>query len=277
MSGQAKSILSSLFDAAYNSGKRIRESYAVTPSNRSVSAFALGRAIKKLGHQPTKVLLIGSGEIAKIATLGLGKSHVYILSSRRHIQTRFPNATRISRRSLREVSKKCDLIIAATKHNGYVLTKGDLPEKRRITILDLGFPKNVDPSLKDSKFIQLYDLDSVAEWALSLKHRENVSVERLVEKETRRFEAWLTASKLTPTLANIYRWAETIREEETVAALRKLPSISSHDKTIIQAMSKRLTGKLLSPHATFVKEIGNGKDQKERLLLIESIFRGEDK
>jgi glutamyl-tRNA reductase len=277
MSGQAKSILSSLFEAAYNSGKRIRGSYAVIPSNRSVSAFALRHAIWKLGHQPTKVLLIGSGEIARIATLALEKSHVYILSSRPDIRTRFPNAVRISRRSLRKVSKKCELIIAATKHDGYVLSKGDLPEKRKTVVLDLGFPRNVDPSLQDTKFIQLYDLDAVAAWALSLRHHRKALAERLLKKETRSFEAWLIASRLTPTLANIYKWAEMIREEETVAALRKLSSISSHDRTIIQAMSRRLTGKLLSPHATFVKEIGNRKDQKERLLLLESIFRNEDK
>ncbi|MDV3277866.1 MAG: glutamyl-tRNA reductase [Nitrososphaerales archaeon] len=272
-SGQAKSILSSLFDAAYSSGKRIRESYKVSPANRSVSAFALRRALKELGRRPAKVLLIGSGETAKLAALRLKGSAVYLLSGRRDVEARFPNAERISRRRLREVSEKCDLIIAATRHHGYVLTKRDLPEKRRMVVLDLGFPRNVDPSLRDSKFIRLYDLDAVAAWALSLGRRENASAERLVEEETRRFDVWLTASRLTPTLGNIYKWAERIREEETLAALRRLPGLSSHDKTIIEAMSKRLTGKLLSPHATFVKEVGNGEDQSERLLLLESIFR----
>ena len=272
-SGQAKSVLSSLFDAAYSSGKRIRESYKVSPANRSVSAFALRRALKELGRRPAKVLLIGSGETAKLAALRLKGSAVYLLSGRRDIEARFPNAKRISRRRLREVSEKCDLVIAATKHHSYVLTRRDLPEKRRMVVLDLGFPRNVDPSLRDSKFIRLYDLDAVASWALSLRHRENISAERLVEEETRRFDAWLTASRLTPTLGNIYKWAERIREEETLAALRRLPGLSSHDKTIIEAMSKRLTGKLLSPHATFVKEVGSGEDQSERLLLLESIFR----
>ncbi len=272
-SGQARSILSSLFDAAYSSGKRIRESYTVAPANRSVSAFALRRALRELGRQPAKVLLIGSGETAKLASLRLKGSKVYLLSGRRNVGTRFPNAERISRRRLREVSDKCDLIIAATRHHGYVLKRRDLPEKRRMVVLDLGFPRNVDPSLKDSKFIKLYDLDAVAAWALSLRHHEHALTERLVEEETRRFDAWLTASRLRPTLGNIYKWAERIREEETLAALRKLPGLSSHDKTVIEAMSKRLTGKLLSPHATFAKEVGSGEDQSERLLLLESIFR----
>ena len=271
-SGQAKSILSSLFDAAYSSGRRIRESYKVSPANKSVSTFALKRALKELGRRPAKVLLIGSGETAKLAALRLKGPAVYLLSGRRDIEARFPNAERISRRRLREVSERCDLVIAATKHHGYVLTKRDLPEKRRMVVLDLGFPRNVDPSLRDSKFIRLYDLDAVAAWALSLGRHENASAERLVEEEMRRFDTWLTASRLTPTLVNIYKWAERIREEETLSALRRLPRLSSHDETIMETMSKRLAGKLLSPHASFVKDVGGGENQSERLLL-ESIFR----
>ncbi len=95
----------------------------------------------------------------------------------------------------------------------------------------------------------------------------------MVEAETRRFDAWLTASRLAPTLATIYRWAEGIREEETLAALRRLPNLSEHDRTVIEAMGRRLTGKLLHPHASFVKEVDGEEDQSERLLLLESIFR----
>lgn len=272
-SGQAKSILSSLFDAAYSSGKRIRESYVASAANRSVSAFALRRALRELGYRPSNVLLIGSGETAKLAAVRLKGSKVYLLSGRRDVEGRFPNAERVSRRRLREVAGKCDLIIAATRHDGYVLNKRDVPERRRMMVLDLGFPRNVDPSLKDSRFVKLYDLDAIAEWALALRHRENAPAERMVEEETRRFDAWLTASRLTPTLAKIYRWAERIREEETLAALRKLPRLSSHDKAVVEALSKRLTGKLLSPHANFAKEVGGREDQSERLLLLESIFR----
>jgi glutamyl-tRNA reductase len=271
-SGRAKSILSSLFDAACSSGRRVRESYRVSSTNRSVSTFALSHALEELGHRPTKVLLIGSGETAKLAALTLNNSSVYLLSGRRDAMVQFPNAEIISRRRMREVSGGFDLIIAATRHDGYTLTKRDLPGGKRMVILDLGFPRNVDPSLKNSEFIRLYDLDDIAGWALSHGLREHASAEKLVVDETRRFDAWLAASRLTPTLANIYRWGEKIREEEALVAFRKLPHLSSHDKTIIEAMSRRLTGKLLSPHATFVKKVEDGEVQSERLLLLESIF-----
>lgn len=274
-SGQAKSILSSLFDAAYSSGRRVRESYGAASADRSVSSFALKRALKELGRRPARVLLIGSGETAKLAALRLKKSKVYLLSGRRNVSDRFPNATRIPRRMLREVSSRCDLIIAATRRSGYVLTSRELQDRRRTVVLDLGFPRNVDPTLKNSRRVRLYDLDDIAAWAGSGRRANLAAAEKIAEEETKKFTSWLTASRLTPTLANIFKWAERVREEETIAALRKLPELSPHERSIVEAMSKRLTGKLLSPHATFAKQVGDGGDQSERLLLLESIFRDE--
>ena len=272
--GRAKSILSSLFDAAYSSGKRIRKSYHVSPANRSVSAFALKHALDALGRWPSKVLLIGSGETAKLAALKLKGSAVYLLSSRRRVETRFPDAVRISRKRLRETAGECDLIIAATRRRGYVLTKNDLSRAKKTVILDLGFPRNVDPRIKSSENAELFDLDNVAEWALSKGLQKNEAAERLVQAEAQRFDSWLMASRLTPTLANIYKWAERIREEETLIALRKLSGLSEHDKTVVESLSRRLTGKLLSPHTSFIKHVGSEEDQGQRLLLLDSIFKG---
>lgn len=272
--GRAKSILSSLFDAAHSSGRRIRGSYHASPADRSVSGFALRRALSELGRSPSKVLLMGSGETAKLAALELKGSTVYLLSSRRRVNTRFPNSVKVPRSRLRETAAKCDLVIAATRRRGgYVLTRRDLPRKKEMVILDLGFPRNVDPKIGASPNARLFDLDTVAEWALSKGPQGSVAAERLVEAEARRFDSWLTASRLTPTLAKIYRWAEKVREEETFAALRKLSGLSEHDRTVIESLSRRLTGKLLSPHASFIKEVRREEDQGERLLLLESIFR----
>ena len=271
--GRAKSILSSLFDAAYSSGRRVRAGLPESKGDRSVSAFALRHILRELGHAPSTVLLIGSGETAKLAALKLRSSSVLLLSARRGAEARFPNAQRVPRRRLREAAGKSELIIAATRRHGYALTKKDLPGKKRVVILDLGFPRNVEPSVRGIKPIKLYDLDAVAGWALSEGRHGDSSVHRAVEEEAQRFNSWLRASRLTPTLASIYRWGERIRDEETLAALRRLPGLSEHEREIVESLSKRLTGKLLSPHANFVKEGEGEEEQSERLVLLESIFR----
>jgi len=274
VSGTARSVISPLFDTAYNVGRRVRSLPGAPSKSASVSAFALKYALRALGRQPRKVLLIGTGETAKLAALELKSSTVYLLSRRRGIHSRFPGTTIITQSMLRRAGAECGLIIAATRHRGYVLKRGDLPDARKKVVLDLGFPRNVDPALKSSRLIHLFDLDDLAAHARLPNGATRSSAERLAKAEAERFYRWLTATRLNPMLANIYRWAESIREDETGLALRRLPRLSGKDRRVLEAMSRRLVSKLMAPHAAFVKrqeEVG----QTERLRLLESIFGRE--
>ncbi len=276
VSGDAKSVLSALFDVAYNVGRRARDLPGVSPTDRSVSGFALKYGLKQLGRRPKKVLLIGTGETARLASLELNGAKIYLLSRRHGSGSRFPKAEMISRKQLKEVAVECDLIIAATKRRGYVLKKGDIPDDREKVLLDLAFPRNIDPSMKSCEFLRLYDLDDLAAHSRSLPKSKNiVEIERYIRAEAERFDRWLIASRLTPMLGGIYRWAENIREEETNLALRRLSQLSGRDRRIVEAMSRRLVSKLMAPHAAFAKQQGGGLSQKDRLRLLESVFGKE--
>jgi glutamyl-tRNA reductase len=276
VSGSAKSTLSSLFDAAYNVGRRARGLYGNSPPNLSVSAFALKYGLERLGRRPKKVLLIGTGETAKLVLLELAGSKVYLVSRRADADTRFPTATIISRKQLKGVAAKCDLIISATRVPGYVLKKGDVPDDKKRVLLDLAFPRNIDPSMKSSDFLRLYDLDDIAGHAKSHPKSKNFLVtEKFITSEAERFNRWLIASRLTPMLAGIYRWAENIREAETELALRRLSQLSERDRRVVEVMSRRLVSKLMAPHAAFAKQQGGGLSQRDRLQLLESVFGKE--
>jgi len=277
IAGNAKSILSSLFDAAYNVGERARGLYGIAPPSESVSSFALRFGLEQLGRRPKKVLLIGTGETAKLAMMELSGAKIYLFSRRLDAGARFSTTERISHDRLKEVAAECDLIIAATRHTGHVLKKGDLPDDRKRVLLDLAFPRNIDPSIKSSDLIRLYDLDDLAVKARSLPKSEKLAAgEKLLAAEAERFNRWLMASRLTPTLPGIYRWAEDIREEETRLALRRLSRLSERDRRVVEAMSRRLVSKLLAPHAAFAKQQGGGLSQADRLRLLESVFGGEE-
>jgi len=164
-SGSAGSILSSLFVAAFNVGKRVRGSLEVSQQNSSVSAFALEYALKKLGRRPKKILLIGTGKTARLAATQLKGSKIYLVSRRKDARECFPNATVVTYKQLRRLAWEGDLVISATRHSGYVMRKGDLPDIRKLVLLDLAFPRNIDPAFKTSQFIELYDLDDLAKYA----------------------------------------------------------------------------------------------------------------
>jgi glutamyl-tRNA reductase len=276
VAGRARSTISSLFDAAHGVGGRVRMTYEVPPSQRSLSAFALTHALRELGSSPKSVLLIGTGETAKLAALQLEGAKIYVLSRRKDVGEKFAAATRIKSKEIAKTAAECDLIVSATRRSGYTIRAKDVPDDRRRIVLDLAFPRNVDPRLKSCRFVKLYDLDDLAK---AVGHSPKVgplaATEDLIAMEAEKYNRWLVATRLTPTLAGIYRWAEAIREDEVDLALRRLSGLSEKERKVVEVMSRRLVSKLMAPHASFAKQRGTELEQPERLRLLKSIF-GDD-
>jgi glutamyl-tRNA reductase len=269
-SRSSRGSLSALFDASVNVGKRARE--ALTPPDESVSSMALRFATGRLPRAPRRVLLIGTGKTTRLAASQLDGARLFVATRRASLPS-FSRATLVSHADLRAVAAKCDLIVSATKHRGYVLKKGDLDGRRRV-ILDLGFPRNVDPSLNSGQ-VEVYNLDDLAKAFASKPPPpgpEARRAEELVFAEAESFSRWLLASRQSSAVAKVYQWAETTRREETDSALRRLPRLSKRERKVVEAMSKRLVSKLLAPPTSFVKSSSPELPQGQRLDLVRRIF-----
>jgi len=269
-SRSSRGSLSALFDASVNVGKRARD--GLKPSGESVSSMALRFALGRLPRAPRSVLLIGTGKTTRLAASQLDGAKLYVATRRASLPS-FSRATLVSHKDLRRVAAKCDLIISATKHRGYVLRKGDLDGRRRV-ILDLAFPRNIDPEL-DAGQAEVYNLEDLAKVFASRPRSldpEARRAEELVFAEAESFSRWLLASRQSSALSHLYRWAESTRRRETDAALRRLPTISERERKVVEAMSKRLVSKLLAPPTSFVKSSSPELPQDQRLDVIQRIF-----
>lgn len=268
-SGSSRGTLSALFDAAVGAGRRARA--ALDPVNDSVSSAALRFALGRLPRPPRRVLLIGTGKTARLAANELKGARIY-LATRRRVPKSFPAATIVPRRDLKRVARACELIVAATKGTGYVLKDGDLGRGRHI-VLDLAFPRNVDPRLAKGT-IEVYNLEDLAKvFSARPAAREHRMAESVVASEAERFSRWLLASRQSPTLSHVYRWAESTRKTEAEAALRRLPRLNAREKKVVEAMSRRLVSKLLAPATTFAKSSTPDFPQDQRLDLVERVFK----
>jgi glutamyl-tRNA reductase len=234
--------------------------------------FALGR----LPRAPRNVLLIGTGKTTRLAANQLEGAKLYVATRRASLQS-FSRATVVSHDDLKRIATRSDLIISATKNRGYVLRKGDLDGKRRV-ILDLAFPRNIDPDLnaRSTEVYNLEDLSRVFESRLPSSGPHAVRAAELVSAEAESFSRWLLASRQSSALSEVYRWAEDARRGETEAALRRLPNLTERERKVVEAMSRRLVSKLLAPPTSFVKSSSPEFPQDQRLDLIRRVFeRGE--
>jgi glutamyl-tRNA reductase len=270
-SRSSRGSLSALFDASVNVGKRARG--ALKQPDESVSSMALRFALGRLPRAPRNVLLIGTGKTTRLAASQLAGARLYVATRRRASLPSFSRANIVSHRDMKRVAGRCDLIISATKHRGYVLKKGDLDRKRRV-ILDLAFPRNIDPELNEGE-MEVYNLEDLAKVFASLSpslRPEAKRAEELVFAEAESFSRWLLASRQSSALSHVYRWAESTRREETDAALRRLSSLSGRERKVVEAMSKRLVSKLLAPPTGFAKSSSPELPQDQRLDLVQRIF-----
>lgn len=269
--GTSGHILSQLFEAAYSTGLRARRQHGFHPRKSSVSSLALALARSELGREPRCVLLIGSGQAAGLAMQELHRSKVYLLTQRSARNSVFRAAVRISPAQLSKVASDCDLILAATRRKGYVVTSDNVRAREKKVILDLGFPRNVDPALRASRMVRVFDLDDLAGYAEGVSPRGEQQTGEYLHAEALRFHRWLMATKLRPALAEIFRWAYGVRDEETALAIRKL-RLSKKERLVVEALGRRLVSKLLSGPAVFARQEGDGIVQEERLRLLQSIF-----
>jgi glutamyl-tRNA reductase len=278
-SRSSRGSLSSLFDASVNVGKRVRTALKASANlpDQSVSSMALRFALDRLPRAPRNVLLIGTGKTSRLAASQLEGAKLYV-ATRRASPPSFSRATVVSHKDLKRVAARCDLIISATKHKGYVLRKGDLDEKRRV-ILDLAFPRNIDPDL-NARSTEVYNLEDLARVFRSRPSSSGAEAERaaeLVSREAESFSRWLLASRQSSALSEVYRWAEDTRRVETEAALRRLPELSRRERKVVEAMSRRLVSKLLAPPTGFVKSSSPEFPQDQRLDVIRRVFEQGEK
>jgi len=269
-SGSSRSSLSALFDASVSVGKRVRE--VLNQADESVSSMAIRFALGRLSRAPRNVLLIGTGKTTRLAADQLDGARLYVATRRKSLPS-FSRATIISHKDLGPVAAKCDLIISATKHRGYLLKKGDLDTKRRV-ILDLAFPRNIDPKLNAGK-TEVFNLEDLAKAFASRPPplgSDARRAEELVFAEAESFSRWLLASRQSSALSDVYRWAESTRKEETDAALRRLPSLADRERKVVEAMSKRLVSKLLGPATGFAKSSSEELPQDQRLDIVQRVF-----
>src|SRR3989442_1382153 len=118
MAGSSKAVLSPLFDAAVNPGAEVRST--LKGRRDSVASLGLALAVKKLGHKPNDVLLVGTGKMSKIAAAKLQGRRIQVVGRRPNL----PCSLRwelVPEPKTGYVLRRCELVGCATNQRGYAI------------------------------------------------------------------------------------------------------------------------------------------------------------
>jgi glutamyl-tRNA reductase len=262
-------VLDRAFPQALHVGRRVRNEAAVGDLGLSLAAAAVDLLDSVVDLKGRRVLVLGAGKTARLATVALrARSPQQISVANRTPKRAKGLARRLGVKSLSfecisEELARADVVIASTSSPAFVVGAGSVRsamrrrEGRELVFVDLGVPRNVDPMVAAIPGCQLLGIDEVAavlRETLAGKQEDLMRAELLVADETQKFSAWQRSRGAVDAIRTLRRRAEQLRLAELERAHYSLAGLSTRDEKIVESLTAQIVNRLL--HAPTVMLTG---------------------
>jgi glutamyl-tRNA reductase len=208
------------------------------------------------------VIVLGAGEAAEGVLRALhqqGVAPVTLLNRHPEKARVLASAWQADVGALEEVDQhleRADLLIVATASPRPVVTVAQLSRamtsrgRRKLVVMDLAVPRNVQPAARSLDCIHLCDLDDLQRLccpATGTISAELADAERVVEEEVARAGSNLRRRAVAPKLAELHRLGSEMAEQEATWALAQLGTLSDTQRDVVRQMADRLVRRVLYP------------------------------
>ena len=272
--------LADLFRLASQIAPQVRRIAGVTPADASASHAAVRFLEAAVGVENRIVALIGTGKMARIAAKSLQpRAEIRILNRSlaraRELADRLGgNAVPLG--DLQKVLGEADVVLAATAVRHPIITTHTLRAAirrrngRPIWLIDLGFPRNVDPGCRRLPGVRVLDLDGLAPWGRRPPSPVvHARLEHRIQKEAERMIASLHPAESIE-VAVFRRTAESVRRREVEQALARLPDLSEEDREIVDKLATRLVNRFLHDPTERLRSLPD----ETRTKIVQQIVAG---
>jgi glutamyl-tRNA reductase len=282
-------VLGALFRHAVETGKRVRSETAIARGITSFShgAVALAAARRPGGLDDARVLVVGAGEMGEGVTQALGGHGAtsLVVANRSSARTAgvvagVPDnaAAQVSAAPLDDLEAllaESDVVFTSVGTTHPIIDRPMLEEAVRgrgdrppLMVIDLGVPRNVDPSAAEVDGLVLLDMDvlrsAVAE-ALSGRQDEVAGATRIVTDEVERYRVASRARDAAPMVSALRARVEEARRVEFERQRSKRPGMSEAEWEQVDAVTRAMMAKLLHQPTVVLKDAA-GTPRGERLV-----------
>jgi glutamyl-tRNA reductase len=254
-------FLDRLFRQALHGGRKVRAETAIGQSPASVSAAAAALAEQVFGSlEGRSIVLLGAGKVSEQAARNLRSRGAEI--------TLVANS-KTEREQIDEQLAEVDVVIASTNAPGLVLEAEAVAEAlrgrrgRRLVLVDLAVPRDLDPAIAELDGCYLYDIDDLEQIVvetLSLRRREAERAEAIVAVEAEKFHEWHASLDVLPAITSLRARAEEIREAELQKAEALLARLDDSQRRAVEAVTAQIVNKLLHLPTVRMKQAAAAAD-----------------
>ena len=272
--GSCGPLLNRLFERAFRTAKRVHSETGLGASTISVARVGvqLASAVFET-FSDKRVVMIGAGEMAESALHGLrdaGARDLVVLNrtaaTGRELARRF-SARAAPLESLEHELAQADVALASVQVERPLLGATELARAmasrpgRPLLLIDLGIPRNLDPTANTVDDVYLYDLDALDEIAARGRARRRDAVgpaEAIVRHEVEHYLLWRSGLDAVPVMRELQDRITAVARRELEQVGRELDSEEA--RQALERAAHRIARKLL--HAPLQKLRGEAEQER---------------
>lgn len=245
-------------------GRDLRRSTPLGSVRRTLGSLAVDAALAQLSEPAmATVLVIGAGEVGKLALRALGSRTGRVIlanrdASRGGTVAAEHAATSIPLERIGEALADADAVIAAADTRGAVLTTDRLRTRLArgpLTIVDLAVPRSVPSDARALPGLRYLDVDGLA--AAAGEELDDATLAAIEERCAAAADALmreLRARAAAPAIAALRDRAEAIRTAHLDRALARLQHLPERDRRVVASLSESLAHALIHEPTVRLRE-----------------------
>jgi glutamyl-tRNA reductase len=290
--GTVGRTLHELTQHALRVGKRVHASTGIDTAGASVVSEALADAAAELGGhlEGQRAVLVGAGAMGALAAAHLrraGIAEIVVLNRSAERAERLAENTRTQgtparAAALDELAAElvaADVMVASTGAVGTVVELDTVAVAvaeragRRLAIVDLGLPRDVDARVADLPGVAVVDLAALQR-RLSSGDRGAVvaAAQDLVAEEAQAYLAAQRSAEVTPTVTALRRRASEVIDTELLRLDSRLPDLEPKVREEFGRSVRRVVDKLLHTPTVQVKRLAEGPDGDSYAAALRALF-----
>jgi len=283
--GATGHTLTALFHAAARAGRRVRSE---TPLGSAPDAFVeAGVALADGwigGLEGSTAVIVGAGQMSALAVKHLRDRGVGTL---RVLNRSLERARALAARAdaehgdldqLTRSLAQADLVVSATGAAGLVIhadTLRSAARERRLFVLDLAVPRDVEPSAADLPGVRLVDLEGLRE---VLTARADGAAAHIAEartilaEELHRFTLRRRSERLAPLIHALRDRGDAVVAAELERFRSDLGALTPDEREAVAALARGIVAKLLHDPIVRLKELSVPGTEDAHARLLAALF-----
>ncbi len=263
-------LLDEAVTKAIRVGERARTETAINEGVVSLASAAVRLVSEKRGLADATAVVIGAGEMGKLAANRLAPNVDTLVIANRTVSRAEQIAKEIdetpveteSIADLRETFERGDVVITATGSQEWLIDPEPLRWVGETFVVDIARPRDIPPAAHEFPQLTVYDLDrleAVTEKTRQRRRNAATQVEDIVEEEFDRLLTQYKRKRADQVISAMYESAERIKARELEETFEKL-DLDEESEAVVESMADTLVSQLLAPPTNSLRDAAQADD-----------------